>query len=336
MSCPAARFISTHPITAPQESEMGSEDEVREPRDPARIILVIIVAIIVVAVGALGYVYYTSRGGGGGIPIAIISGDSVTLNYIGMLPDGRVFDTSLSSVAEDDSNYTKSLTFTLRANDSYTPFTMTAGNYGSGGTIKGFALGVLGMHVGDQKIIEVPPEDGYTLLPEMLTTFNVTDKLPITEVLSEDQFRSIFGIEPISMDVVTHPFWQWDVLVAEVSGGLVTIKSQPTLGGSVYPFGNPNLSTGSSGWEVKIVGYDPAADGGIGRITIQNMLTPDDVYNVKGSDSSGNAVIIWSFDETNQTFQVHRSSSDNGYNAEVSGRTLFFDVTIVKVVAGLS
>jgi FKBP-type peptidyl-prolyl cis-trans isomerase 2 len=336
MSCPAARFISTHLITAPQESEMSSEDEVREPRDPARMILVIIVAIIVVAVGALGYVYYTSRDGGGGTPRAIVSGDSVTLDYIGTLPDGRVFDTSLLSVAKDDANYSKSLTFTLRSDDSYKAFSMTAGNYGSGGTIKGFALGVLGLHVGDQELIEVPQEDGYPLLPEMLTTFNLTDELPITQVMTEDQYRSSFGIEPISLDVVTHPFWQWNVQVANVSGGLVTIKSQPTLGESVYPYGNPNVASNPSGWEIKVVGYDPAADGGAGIITISNMVTAADVYNVKGTDNSGNNIIIWSFDDVNKTFQVHRSSSDLGYNAEVAGRTLFFEVTIVKVEAGLS
>ncbi len=315
---------------------MGSENEVRAPRDHTRMILVIIVATIVVAIGALGYVYYSSSGGGSGTPRAIISGDSVTLNYIGTLPDGRVFDTSLLSVAKDDANYSKSLTFTLRSDDSYKAFTMTAGNYGSGGTIKGFALGVLGLHVGDQELIEVPPEDGYPLLPEMLTTFNLTDELPITEVMTEDQYRASFGVEPIVLDVVTHPFWQWNVQVAEVSGGFVTIKSQPTLGESVYPYGNPNAASDAAGWEIKVVGYDTAADDGVGRITISHLVTATDVYNVKGTDSSGNAIIVWSFDDVNQTFQVHRSSKDAGYNAEVAGRTLFFEVTIVKVEAGLS
>ena len=314
---------------------MGSEEQ-REPRNPTRMILVLIVAVIVVAVGAAGYAAYTGGSHKGGPPRAIISGDSVTLNYIGTLPDGRVFDTSIASVAEDNANYSKSLTFTLRSNDTYKPFTMTAGNYGSGGTIKGFALGVIGMHVGDQEVIEVPPEDGYPLIPMMLSTVNVTDTLPITQVMTVDQFRAAFNVEPIAMNVLTHPFWQWNVLVVSVSGGFVTIKSQPVLGESVFPYGNPNSANSPSGWEVKIVGYDPTADGGVGRITIRNMVTAADVYNMKGEDSSGNALIVWSFDETNQSFQIHHSDSAIGYNAEVAGRTLFFEVTIVKVVAGLS
>jgi FKBP-type peptidyl-prolyl cis-trans isomerase 2 len=336
MTSSATRFISTHHITAPQESKMGSETEHKEPRDPAKMVLVMIVAALVVAVGAIGYVIYTNGGSGSGTQRAIISGDIVTLNYIGMLPDNRVFDTSLWYVAENDGLYPKSLTFSLRSNDSYTPFSMTAGNYGEGGTIKGFALGVLGLHVGDQKLIEVPPEDGYPIYPQMLTTFNITDHIPITQVMSENQFRSVFSVEPVELDVLTHPFWQWSVLVADVSGGFVTIKSQPTIGQSVYPYGNPNLATSPSGWEIKVTGYDPAADGGIGRITIRNMVSAEDVYNVKGTDGSGNALIIWSFDETNQTFQIHSSNTTSGYNAEVAGRTLFFEVTIVTVVAGES
>lgn len=332
MTSPSRRFISAKHITAVQESNMGSEPEPKKPRDPTRMGLVIVIAAIVLAVGTIGYAVYSRGGTGGGVQRSIINGDTVTLNYIGMLPDGRVFDTSIYSVAIDNANYTKSLTFTLRSEDNYKAFSMTAGDYGSGGTIKGFALGVLGMHVGDQSLIVVPPEDGYPLLPERLTTLNITDYLPITQIMTENQFYSIFGVEPIGMDILSHPFWQWNVLVANVSGGLVTIKEQPTVGEIVYPYGNPNSVTSPGGWEIKVIGYDPAYDGGVGRITIQNMVTPADVYNVKGTDASGNALIIWSFDETNQTFQIHRSDSSIGYNAELAGRTLDFEVSIVSVV----
>jgi FKBP-type peptidyl-prolyl cis-trans isomerase 2 len=315
---------------------MGTDTERKKPRDPAKMMMALIVVAIVVACGAIGYVIYTRGGDDGGNQRTIVSGDTVTLDYIGMLPDGRVFDTSLWAVAQDDANYSKSLTFKLRDNESYEPFPMTAGNYGSGGTIKGFALGVIGLQVGDQKLIEVAPEDGYPLLPEMLITFNVTDHIPITEIMTEDEYRGFFNAEPIKLDVIDHPFWGWNVLVADVSGGYVTVKSQPTVGQSVYPYGNPNLGTDPSGWEIKVVGYDPSADGGIGQITIRHMVTAEDVYNVMGTDSADNALIIWSFDSDNQTFQVHRSYSDIGYNSEVSGRTLFFEVTIIKVEAGSS
>jgi FKBP-type peptidyl-prolyl cis-trans isomerase 2 len=315
---------------------MGTDAEQGKPRDTTKIVMTLVVVAIIVAFGMIGYVIYTEGGSGGGSQHKIVSGDSVTLDYIGMLPDGRVFDTSMASVAYDDANYTKSLTFSLRDNESYTPFTMTAGNYGSGGTIKGFALGVLGLQVGDQKTIQVSPEDGYPLYTYRLTTFNITDKIPITDIMTAEQYESFFGVEPVALDVTTHPFWGWSVQVANVSGGYVTIKSQPTIGQSVYPYGNPNVGTSPTGWEIKVIGYDPAADGGIGEITIRNMVSAEDVYNVMGKDSSGNAVIIWSYDETNQTFEVHSSYSDAGYNAEISGRPLIFEVTILKVEAAQS
>lgn len=337
MTRPAARFISAHHITAPQEFTMGSETKKAGPRDPRRIAFVMMVAAIVIAVGAVGYVMYSNSTASKSVaPRAIIAGDSVTLDYIGRLPDGRVFDTSLWYVSQDDALYPKSLTFTLRANSSYTPFTMTAGNYGAGGTIKGFALGVLGLYEGDHELIEVPPDEGYPIVPQLLTTFNITDTIPITTVMTEDQFSSYFSKSPVAMDVLTHPFWQWSVLVAQVANGLVTLKSQPYVGESVYPYGNPNLATSPSGWAIKVIGYDPAADGGVGRITIKNVVTASDVYNVRGIDSQGDSLIIWSYDDTNQTFQVNKSDTTHGYNAEVSGRTLFFEITINKVVAGVS
>jgi FKBP-type peptidyl-prolyl cis-trans isomerase 2 len=315
---------------------MGSGTEKRVPRDLTRLAFVAVIVGIVLAGSAIGYVSYTSwTASSSTAPRAIIAGDKVTLEYIGRLPDGRVFDTSIASVAQDDALYPKSLTFTLRDNSSYTPFTMTAGYYGSGGTIKGFAQGVIGLHVGDHVIIDVPPDEGYPLVPSMVTTFNVTDTIRIVDVMSVAQFTSLFGIAPVAMEVVTHPFWQWQVLVSEVANGTVVLRNEPYIGENVYPYGNPNMNP-PSGWQIRVIGYDPSADNGSGAITIKNMVTPSDVYYVKGEDSNGNALIIWSFDEQNQTFQVHRSDSANGYNAEVAGRTLYFEITIAQVVAGVS
>jgi hypothetical protein len=115
-----------------------------------------------------------------------------------------------------------------------------------------------------------------------------------------------------------------------VTGDVVTILNQPTAGSSVYPFGDPAATSDPGGWEVRIVSYDPLADGGVGKITLQHMLTPEDVYHVKGSDLGG-VFIVSGYDAANGTFQLHRSDSTAGYNGELAGRTLFFEVTIIKV-----
>ena len=312
---------------------MGSEPETKEPRDTASMLFALMIAGIVVAAGAVAYVFYAnSQRIKGGVPYAIAAGDVVTLDYIGRFSDGRVFDTSIWYVAQDDASYPKSLTFELKGNQSYQPFTMTAGDYGSsGGTIKGFALGVLGLHVGDYKIVEVPPEDGYQVQSSMISTVSLTDYVPIREYYSVQDFKSGFGSDPVPMATMSHYFWNWDVMVAEVSGEVVTVLNQPAVGGSVYPFGNPTDANEPAGWEVKVVMYDPLFEGGIGRITIQHMVSEEDVYNVKGTNGVGATFVISNFDATNGTFQIHIVDSDRGYNGEISGRALFFEITILKV-----
>lgn len=66
------------------------------------------------------------------------AGQQVTVNYVGMLPDGKVFDAS--------------------ANHGTTGFTF---QLGAGQVIKGWDLGVAGMKVGGKRQLIVPPSYGY-------------------------------------------------------------------------------------------------------------------------------------------------------------------------------
>jgi peptidylprolyl isomerase len=68
---------------------------------------------------------------------AVKTGDRISVNYIGMLPDGSKFDSSY---------------------DRREPIEFTVG---SGQLIKGFDEGVLGMQVGGKRKITIPPELGY-------------------------------------------------------------------------------------------------------------------------------------------------------------------------------
>jgi len=65
------------------------------------------------------------------------SGDTVTVNYIGVLPNGTVFDAS--------QNHGQSFTFTL----------------GAGAVIKGWDQGLVGMKVGGTRLVAIPPELAY-------------------------------------------------------------------------------------------------------------------------------------------------------------------------------
>jgi peptidylprolyl isomerase len=68
---------------------------------------------------------------------AVEAGDTVTVHYIGTLTDGTQFDNS----------YTRG-----------TQFTVTVG---AGRVIEGWERGLIGMQVGGQRVLVIPPELGY-------------------------------------------------------------------------------------------------------------------------------------------------------------------------------
>jgi peptidylprolyl isomerase len=78
----------------------------------------------------------TAPAGGHSVDVAE-SGDTVTVNYTGMLSDGTVFDSSAS--------HGQPFTFTL----------------GVGQVIPGWDKGIVGMKVGDTKTLVIPPADAY-------------------------------------------------------------------------------------------------------------------------------------------------------------------------------
>ena len=69
---------------------------------------------------------------------------------MGKLEDGTVFDTSEKEAAVEAGIYNQ-----MR---DYKPLTFTVGE---GQMIKGFDEGVVGMKVGEEKTLEIPPEEAY-------------------------------------------------------------------------------------------------------------------------------------------------------------------------------
>ncbi|WP_406656969.1 peptidylprolyl isomerase [Methanolobus sp. ZRKC2] len=77
-------------------------------------------------------------------------GDFVSVNYVGELENGTVFDTSIEQVAMDEDIYNPSRT--------YEPLGFVVG---SGQMIPGFDEAVTGMAVGEEKTVELSPEEAY-------------------------------------------------------------------------------------------------------------------------------------------------------------------------------
>lgn len=87
-------------------------------------------------------------------PRIVEEGDEVEGHYIGMTTDGRIFDTSVASLARDE-DVPKYNTFRLRP--EYSSFSFTPG----GGVIQGFTDLAVGTPEGGKSADRIPPEDAY-------------------------------------------------------------------------------------------------------------------------------------------------------------------------------
>lgn len=88
----------------------------------------------------------------------IENGDIISVDYIGKLEDGTLFDTSVKEAAIEAGIYNQ--------RRDYNPLTFTVG---AGQMIKGFDEGVVGMRVGEERTLTIPPEEAYGEYREELT-----------------------------------------------------------------------------------------------------------------------------------------------------------------------
>lgn len=77
------------------------------------------------------------------------NGDTVKVDYVGWEKDGKVFDTSIESEAKKAG---------LPARPSYEPLEFQVG---AGQMIAGFDKAVVGMKVGEEKTVTLPPAEAY-------------------------------------------------------------------------------------------------------------------------------------------------------------------------------
>ena len=81
--------------------------------------------------------------------IAAENGDTVSVNYVGKLANGQLFDTSIKEEAQKAG-------FPLRP--SYAPLSFKVG---AGQMIPGFDAAVVGMKIGEEKTATLPPDQAY-------------------------------------------------------------------------------------------------------------------------------------------------------------------------------
>ncbi len=252
---------------------------------------------------------------------AVATGDTVKVDYIGKLADGRVFDTSLASVA-NDASVPKSLSFTLRSNASYTPLSFTVG---SGSLITGFNNAVIGMKVGETKTVDIPPSEGYgNLVQSKVKNFTLTETKTVYENMSFAQFKTIYSVTAVAGMTVTDPVYKWpvNVLIANSEADNVRVQNAPVQGQKYLIFSNSTQS--AAGWNITVTTVDTSISEA-GQIVLVHDITDTDSGMVRGVDSAGTLFIL-------DNVSTAAGTASRNANTELIGKTLTFTITLVTFV----
>ncbi|HTY48031.1 MAG TPA: FKBP-type peptidyl-prolyl cis-trans isomerase [Methanomassiliicoccales archaeon] len=289
--------------------------------------VVFIVLIAILMVSASSVVILLVQGGkaqtsaGAGVKL----GDVIKVDYIGALADGRVFDTSMYSVATDNARYPKALSFSLRSQSNYTPLQFTVGQ---GTLIRGFEQGVIGMTVGQTRVVTIPPALGYGVLnTSRLNYVSLTEGAPVFYTVNSSTFQSFFNVLPVVGLTVKDTVYGWNAQVLEVNkdADRVFIMNAPTVGQILPVYGDPTAAK-PSGWYVQVISIDSTANGGLGLIKVRNLLTPADAGKVQGFTPTGSQFIVDQVDADPLNGQFRMN-----FNGELVGVTLYFTITIVSI-----
>jgi hypothetical protein len=300
-----------------------------EPR-PSRILPIFLIAVVVVASGvgaALLYEYNNPKPGAAAWTVSV--GANVTVNYIGSFASGpeagRIFDTSIYSVAVNNASYPKSLGFSYRGNESaYTPLGVSVGpnippsgysidGITFGGVVTGFWQGLLGLPVGKTQTITVPPALGYgplnaSCLVVQPLTFTVPVLIPVAATSFATQYPNVNATPGTEFP---DPTYGWTDLILSKNATAVVVENLPSVGWTV-----PQAS-----WTVEVTGLTSST------ITLTNELSPSQaglvLGHVSGSGVCGaTKFIVSAVDPTAGTYTEN-------FNSEVTGQTLQFAVTVV-------
>lgn len=129
------------------------------------------------------------------------NGDKVSVHYTGRLTDGSQFDSSVGRAP---------LEFTV----------------GAGQMIKGFDAGVVGMAVGEKKVINIKPEEGYGAWSEEAVIEFPREHVPADMTLEK-------GMKLTMQNQQGHPF---EVEVKEIKDDVILLDANHSLAGKDLVF----------------------------------------------------------------------------------------------------
>ncbi len=291
-------------------------------------LILIVVVVIVAGIGA-GLLYHFTHPGPAAAAQRVVVGDNVTVNYIGQFGSGpqtgRVFDTSILSVATNNASYPKSLSFKWRGADSdYVPLGVTVGpnipssgytidNITFGGVVTGFWQGLLGLPVNVTKIVSIPPGLGYgsadpscfVTMPMVLTT-PVVFSVPVANFTTDYPNATL----AIGTEFTAAPY-NWTAIVLNTNATGVTVEALPYVGQAITYGGLPYLVSALNSTTV----------------TLQSQLEPANAGLILGHSA---ASVCDTTTYTVSAVSVSTGTFTADYNSEVVGQTLVFTVTVTQ------
>ncbi len=284
----------------------------------------VIVVLLLVGAGLVSYSaygYYTASRATP--PLSVQPGDSVYVNYTGQYTNNLIFDTSVLSIAQNNASYPKAPGFTWRGAAGYKPLQIS--NVGSGQVVQGFDQGIIGMTVNQSKTVVIPPADGYgPLNTSLLSYIPLYQNVSMLHTVLSATFQSDFGEAPQMGLVVKDPFWGWNVQVLNTGNGTATYQYQPNAGMTLDPYTlNSTTVAGMTGFPVKVIAINSAADNGNGFIELHNEIAASMVKAVGGRAPSGSHFVIWALN-SNGTATLN-------FNQPVAGRTLIFTIKVTYI-----
>ncbi|HTP55002.1 MAG TPA: hypothetical protein VML94_08625 [Thermoplasmata archaeon] len=300
-------------------------------RSPSIRVLTLAVLVILVAAGAgAGYLYIQNHRGPAAGPKTVALSDNVTVNYIGVFGSGaekgRVFDTSILSVARNNLTWPKALEYSFRTNVSeYTPLgvhvaphTPSSGytnhNTTFGGVVTGFWRGLLGLPGNVTRTISIPPSLGYgPTNTSCLVTEPLVVHVPLIVSVTSGRFAADYPNVTLSTGVIfPDPTYHWNDLILSQNATSVSVENLATVGFVAHLPGWTATVTNTSG----------------GSITVTNNIAPSQAGLLTGHATSAtcstNQFIVSAVDPGAGTYT-------EDFNKDVVGQTLVFVVTVVDI-----
>lgn len=256
------------------------------------------------------------------------NGDKISIDYIGRVEGGKVFDTSNESVAKQNDIYVQTR--------KYGPISFTVG---TGKVMKGLDEGVIGMNIGETKTLTIPADKGYGQIdPRKINVIPILQSIPANTSLSRimeipaNTFASSFGSNHSVGDIVQVPDTNINLTVKSI-GTNISLMFNLHVGDKISQKGAPWNQTVISiddknitikpdlkqndivqfpnvVWNSTVIGLNNT------EITLRHNAIPDkEIKNQLGST-------MIHFNETSITIDQ---------NNKLAGKTLIFDVTLLSI-----